>query len=735
MVNLELFIRKDDIKSLLKQTTNTSTKLSINNPLLYLSIVDDFLLTRGQTIDDESREYAITEIIINTISDEYQRYCDIYGISNDDRDNLERILTIVYQGGKDFSNLAGLMILYFIYVRVDTPLTQDQTITLITNVFSHLSRAREVGVTLIHKYLLEKEIMSRRKHHKRRLRQALPHNGYINLIGRDQEAGQLLEIIQQHKNVLVTGVSGVGKTTLVEAVINEIINDINTEMTILWLDLDHDSDVEAKIRAYYPYTKDFEKLKNYLSSQETLIIADNPSPAHIQYLAKNFSLAHLVIISSQVMLQTNLWGHIYKLKPFKLDSTRNFIQEIMKRFADIKLDDRTVGHIAASSEGIPQYIISLVMNYCSDHIEITRYVDNYLGLLGHAWLDINAIIDFWSPDINLDDIINNPHIEIIVIDGRSHARIRSNIFIQFNTDVISSIYGAIERNRLLDNEIFPDVIYGLMRHGIEVSEIWLDHVFNHYSKRVDNWITWLEFALLNTHNNDIYEAIIIRLSRYYRRIGQPQRYIDQLESSETIESHIELLRCMRATGQYERAFDKLFYLMKSSHDTTIKHELSLLTAQLYVDVGNLEEAAKLLQRIQPLKHWPEYRLTYAELELQIYGNINIDIYSDYGDLEQSTVESHYQYLMGSRHFATQAELSLEHFLRGLQLVSQQPIRNKIIVGRYLSNIGACYVKLGRHPEADLYLSQALEMQKSIGDQLGVLYTEKSLQSLRTQTKE
>lgn len=723
MVNLELFIRSTDVKALLKQLVNSTTKLSVNNPLLYLSIVDDFIYKDSQTLSDESRVYAISAIVTDMIADEYNKYCDVHQISSIDRQDLGTVLRIIHTSNKRLSNLAGILVLYFSYVQYD----DENTSNLITGAFSNFSRIREVGVNLLCNRLVEEEKASRKENYKRRLRQSLPNRGYVQgrLVERERDIENIYKTITKSKNILIKGAVGVGKSSILETVIDRIIVQTPSEIIILWLDLRDNGDIETCIREYYPYTKDFEALKKQIALEEVIMIADHANHNHISFLDTHFPLAKIIAISDQMLYEAHFWDQVCTISPLKPASVQTLISHIMTRYDGMSLDKSTVSHIVTASKGIPRNIISLVSHYCSEQITTTDYIDSYLALTRHAWLDVNAIVDFWSPDVLLDKILHHPHVEIIMMDGKFHARLREHVFVQFEYDFKQAVYKAVQRNRLLNNPIFPDVLYGLMRHDIEVDQFSMRHALDRYGWRIDQWVLWLQLALSQTNHPEI----IVKLSRYHRLIGQPTQYKDDLERIKTFDAQIELVRCMKAIGQYRLAFEKIISLLNSRQNLLEHDEALLLLGQLHLDVGNLEEAHECLNQIQSLRDWSSYRLIYAELEMRMYGNTSIDFYKDHENVEPCMVESYYHYLTGFQNFSSNTELALEHFLRGLQLASQPSLTDKMIIGRYLSNIGACYAKLGLIDEARQYLNQACVMHQLIGDKVAMIYTQKNLDSL------
>ena len=722
-------INEEDIKMLLKQHQNTTTTLPKTNLLLYLSIVDDFILEANQTIGDEAREYAINTIVIDIITQEYHKQCDVLAIPDEQREDVHQMLEYVRQGGRKFALLASLIILYFIHARPDSNLSYDELPTLILNSSRNIIRIRTLGIKIIRDCLIEYEIASRRRYLERRLRQSLPNRGYIDVVEREKELETLKNIISESKNTLILGVSGVGKSSLIEKVVDYFIAHIQVESVILWLDMRKNTDLEASIRSYFPKIS-FDVLKHYLAQINTLIIIDYPTPDDIHYLDIHFPLAKIVAISEKILHEPHFWHHVYHLKPLNAVHSERFIRHILNRYPDVVLNDNIISNIVKSSQGIPKHIIASVANYCSDYVESSSMIDCYLALTKHTWLDVYSLVDFWSPDVTLETILDHPNVESVMIEGKSYARLRDHVFVQFDENLTENIYRSIYRNSLLNSPIFPDVIYGLMQHNLAFDDGWLRYVLDHYSDKVDSWTTWLESALAQTDDLSVYSDVAVRLSRYSRWIGQPDKYLNVLEKIKTQSAQLEIVHCLRMSGRYVLAFQHLEKLIASKRASAVKqNELLLLKAQLYMDVQNFEQAEQLLRQIEPSED-QAYHFAQAELTTLMGSHVAIDdIYRDY-ETGDHMMDSYYHYLIASQNYVDNPKTSLQYFLKGLQIINRQPVANKLIVGRYLSNIGACYVRLGHSHEARTYLQEALNIQRLIGDKLGILYTEKSLSELK-----
>jgi tetratricopeptide (TPR) repeat protein len=725
MVIQQVTIHEEDIKALLKQHQNTTTTLPKTNLLLYLNIVDDFILESNQTIGDEGREYAINAIVIDIITHEYHKYCDLLNIPANWREDVHQMLDIIRQGGRKFAQLSSLIILYFIHATPDSMLTYEELPNLVANSSRNIMRIRALGIKIIQDCLIQAEIDSRRRSLDRRLRQSLPNRGYGSIVERENELNDVKNIIFENKNVLIKGAYGVGKSLLVEKVVDSLISHIQTESAILWLDAQKSNDLELSIRAYFPKT-DFEVLKNYLAHIATIIIIDNPSYSDIVYLDRHFPLAKLIAISENMIYEAHFWHYTYHLKALSPTSSERLIQHIMSRYNDIQLDNRLASDIIKSSKGIPKYIIEAVSNYCNDHVEVSNEIDCYLALTKHTWLSINAIIDFWVPEISLEDVTNHPTIEVVMIDGQSYARLRDHVVTQYDQDVLEKIYKIVYRNRLLNTPIFPDVIYGLMQNRLDVDDDWLHYALEQYSDKLNGWTSWLEFAANVTHDLGVYSDVIVRLSRYYRQIGQPNKYFADLEKLKTHSAQIEVIHCLRASSQYTLAFARLEKLINAKKSfSPAQNNLLLLKAQICIDVGNYDYAEILLKQIQ--SNDIAYQLVQGQLSA-MQGHASIDLFRDY-ETGDHQADSYHHYLIACQNYAENPQVALQYFLKGLQIINRQPISNKLIVGRYLYNIGACYIRLDYLKEAKMYLQEAFNIQQAIGDKLGLIYTEKSLSDL------
>lgn len=274
------------------------------NPLQSLQIVEDRILSDDFTFFEYPRRFALSEILISSIEELYRYHRAINGFPDTITDlNIVTAKILIAQDALTQSaNLVGLSWLYFHYVKTSMHFSQ-QVFSKLANLDERtIRRYQNNAIEQLVKYLIQREQNARQNSFVNRLYSFLPHRGKeISVFGREQE----IDLIKRNTNnhIHVNGSPGIGKTTFVEYVVREAINNKTVDQ-LVWLDFVPNIDylrnylLQKVIGENSAYT-----LETFLLLKRVIIVLDNSDSLFnnipmLQELLHEYSRARIFLVTS-----------------------------------------------------------------------------------------------------------------------------------------------------------------------------------------------------------------------------------------------------------------------------------------------------------------------------------------------------------------------------------------------------------------------------------------------------
>ena len=232
------FISRKDVESALHALIYT-TREPDTDALNRLLLVDLRVTAPTMPASDEARNFALRELLAEEISDALSEQRGHFGLDPaDDRESVDQARESI---GADRDTGAALLLawslLYYRYVRADLDFSIEDLANAYGMETRTVARYGNYGTRILTHRLIRREKEARRDQQRRRLLAALPYSSALHLIGRSQLLDDLERRLPSLSpcHVMVTGVSGVGKTALVQELLRRFIERDQFDQ-LLWFD-------------------------------------------------------------------------------------------------------------------------------------------------------------------------------------------------------------------------------------------------------------------------------------------------------------------------------------------------------------------------------------------------------------------------------------------------------------------------------------------------------------------
>jgi len=235
VVNPENFlITNEYVREALDQIIQAAPA-TYTNPLQFLHVIDLHMLTADFTFFQDPRKFAVDDLLISTIRDQYvyQRALHSFSAPQSNITLVNAIETIREDATTGNSDLIGWSWVYFHYVEVSLQISQQQFCRTVRLDDRTIRRYHYNTIDKLTKYLIRCEQDAREVRRRQILYGQLPHKGTMSdLIEREPE----LQLIRKSKfrHFYIVGSAGIGKTVFVEQILKEQID--NNEIDhIVWI--------------------------------------------------------------------------------------------------------------------------------------------------------------------------------------------------------------------------------------------------------------------------------------------------------------------------------------------------------------------------------------------------------------------------------------------------------------------------------------------------------------------
>ncbi len=221
------YISREDVGAALASLIH-ATRPANASGLQHLLLVDLLVDAPDMPTSDEARTYAVRELLVSEIAralNEQRRVFGLMPISElAPRDEaLAALSEHVRMGARE---LLEWSVLYYRYVRSDLALSVETLAALIAVQARTITRYHDDAIKMLTERLIRAEQMARREQLDRRLLAALPYSVPVRLVGRDDLLRMTEDALRtlSPRHILITGTTGVGKTTFVQELLRRQIS-------------------------------------------------------------------------------------------------------------------------------------------------------------------------------------------------------------------------------------------------------------------------------------------------------------------------------------------------------------------------------------------------------------------------------------------------------------------------------------------------------------------------------
>ncbi len=232
------YISRKDVEAALHSLIYT-TREPDTDALSQLLLVDLRVSAPTMPASDEARRLALRELLAEEISTALSEQRAFFGLDRaDDRESVDQALELI-AGDRDAGAalLLAWSLLYYRYVRADLDFAVEALARAYGIETRTITRYGNYGTRVLTHRLIQRERAARRDQKLRRLLTALPYSTALPLIGREQLLDDLEQRLRNLSpcHVLVTGVSGIGKTSLVQELLRRFIERDQLDQ-LIWIE-------------------------------------------------------------------------------------------------------------------------------------------------------------------------------------------------------------------------------------------------------------------------------------------------------------------------------------------------------------------------------------------------------------------------------------------------------------------------------------------------------------------
>ncbi len=776
MVDTDSFLITNEYVRQALEALTQITPVDDFSPLQFLQIVNDHILTADFSFFDKPHQYALNEILISVIQQEYSRQRNLHDMPKFEVEISKSLaIKMVSQDIAAGSNiLVGWAWLFFHYV-VTGLYISHQEFSQMANVDERTLRRYQHNVIdqLTHK-LIQLEQFARKNQRKRTLYLQLPHRGESPFfIGRENEIYLVQNSIFNHVNVV--GGSGIGKSLFVEYVIKEKIDRSDLDQ-VIWIHSVHSIDNLSKLLHQRLITEKSQiTLAEYCSLKRVAIVLDGIDEIRTDFLlfqafAQDLGQALIYSIGSHFIPMPDCTQVV--LKELSRVEARQMIRGL--------LNENDAENIASaiwdSTGGNPLAIKLLLQNRTMfnftaatsltiEHLYRTFF--DHLSLSTKlAWL-VTCVFDtgydlplleltkFNLSQVDFEDFVALIRFGIIAdtvssirltISARHFIRQRykSDVQLQklFSEFLAGMKYSSNDLSRLhlalVECTLSSDwLLNESVETRIAIEQFWRDGIrYGHYAQ-------W--YLILSEYVDELFPDRVNIFNGYaicLRCLGQWEKAKSILVSvvqysglnglfMKQCEALLELSVIFRYQGEYESAtevFSHVRTLLRASvSDDDIRERLLVEEIEIAIDSGQLDLAIDTISSL-PITH-PRKGI----LELEIYAQMNDNpvgleqIEAHFHRLldradENPSIKAHIHFLMARIYEKIhRIEFAIKYFRVGLAFFMEED-NDPFALARTQSNLSALLILRNDLDEARLLLNSAENTQRIIGDRVGLAAT-------------
>lgn len=550
----DIYIHPKLIQNALDVLIFTYTQRSIPHILSNLHLTSEYLRQNGLTPTQHNRDYALKQILTDTISSEYLRLRGINGLATQFPTNKLIALNYLTEDRSTGNDaLIDYAVLFYRYVLSDFSIQIADLELYLAYDERTIRRHKKRGCSRLANLLKQREVEALRSARLIRLNQKFRRQ-CVKLYGRDRELNILLDAIRSKSEmVFITGEVGVGKTAFVASAIEFLTSEL-TFNHIIWIEsCDNLTILEQELRQQLGIgTESQLQVSEDIDLSKVLVIVENINihPESVLALLNRFSAIILTCRKNYALAYHN-WVFIHLNELSELDSYK-LAYDILASRHHLPADkvQPVTEKIAHEAQGNPA-LIKLQAQYAimgqNDYVE-QSFTELYAGLFGQlahytqkAWvlcaLSPNGSIPISSinfcPLSYHEAFFELEHYRLIYRDDKTASyRLDDNarrLIKEYPRDyhmIISVIQILIDE---IDEDLSQDMRFGLgiveeiLIHypsilGLQRYKRWVRAIWPNKQTNPTKWRVILEQLAINGEFED--EFIRVAYANCLRRLGE-----------------------------------------------------------------------------------------------------------------------------------------------------------------------------------------------------------------------
>lgn len=736
----------------------TSTNNQRQIGLEALVLVDEFITRPDTPSSENSREFALDNLICFIIEDELLHQRGVLNLTHKTPKNVSEAKTHIRDDAQsNASRLIGWSFLYHCYVRRDLNISLEDFREIIGVVDRSLRRYRTQAIHQLTNSLIYREQTARANHQRRLLFAELPAAiKNIRLFGREDSLNHVYDVIQ-HKfesTILISGGVGVGKTAFVVQVMEDMISGLRLDY-IIWINAPKNLDEIYQTITYKLKLNETHLLKEWLSLYRVAIVLDNAEQIidMIDDLSVVFSHTLLFIISPQQIQSRNI-DSVIVLQELKRKDAHALIayasQHAVHPAGATNIDD-----IYRQTGGNPSAILLHLQNIAydwdyqqgfdklfdviySDLTDLSRDLWLLIGLLGSGSVkhrEFTALFPMFLSE-NWQDLFryflcfrSDEHIAL-------HSVAYAYIGIKAQNEVFWRKYlDALTQNLVKSPQYALELLNNLLNNRMispedNLHDNWVISLIA-YKQELGMSQEWMNY--FGTIQSKMPEAKLAKANICRRRLEWSKALAEisglSLHSSHPlyVECQLEKAILNRYQGNHQKTLEMLNDIYRLPSPKAIKNEIYFEYARMYLDLRDGEMAQQYLLKTIPLESQKtQHLILYINTLLQM--NKATD---SIRQLQKLIATETNRTMLGIAYDALGRCLFDTGNLKSAEECFQtaleyHPIDNPLAISRSMSNLGAALVRLNDVSRARDTLIKAADIQTALNDVVGLLVTEKNL---------
>lgn len=778
------YITRDAVAAALNALVYISTDASNFAGLLRLQLVEQTLTSPDFPPVESPREYAVHSLLSSITTDRLNQLRLLFSLPsvtsgiapNDIRAMAVREARIAN------TELIAWSVLYHRYFLTSVTLSFESLAELYNLDDRTCRRYLRYGVKLLTQQLTRLEQAALHEQRILKMRSELPTRGKSPLYGRDELVKQIQRICLTGDlpHILITGISGIGKTSLVEHSVKGII-DQNIVDRLIWIA--HCSSVEQVRRmllASLHIEEAAPSLRPTLAVYKSLIVFDDAAalfsnPTLLGTLLADLADAIVMVICDEFSIVPTTIRHHFRLTGLEFDASARIVRDAMKvggqndevasREIAIDLYNAFGGHplalrVAATRwddldwSALEHDVVRQMLTRTYDRLQpTTQRLWCALALNGRGQCCLSSLENIWGEAFTTADVnalvshmlIQRETVDCYVMIDAAKLFIRS--MYQARADIREIVNTLIATFLDTPSSLCPHILVEIATGDwatppLDQMKSWLLRTWydGRESLNAAEWLSLLDFQRRIAgelgHELEIAYAVCLRrlgeldhAALMFASIVSQSGKVGDFKAQAYALIEWSLVTSLR--GNYSASEDLLNQAMRSKwaeQDMAFRRQITLMSAQLSVEKRDGKTAFAQLRHLtidsEVLALLAESCLLVNDIRMAL----RLAEQSLAGIGENLPLRVRLCTVIGRCRERTNHLDAAQRYLAEALFCAQR-LEDRFSIARAQSNLAAVLLERGKFIEAHELLAQAVTVQSRLGDNIGLQTTSHNRQLL------